>query len=132
VTGAATQIYYRGFNIAFFKLPSEIRARIEAKIDDIGLRLTDFPHYRLTGSNRCRLRVGDYRIIYACDVGQNAIHVLAVGHRREIYREVQDHRWRMAGFVLTPKRGNCRRNSTVSASGRLCCRFSSHWLRHAS
>jgi mRNA-degrading endonuclease RelE of RelBE toxin-antitoxin system len=31
-------------------------------------------------------RVGDYRIIYTFDVEQNRIHLLAIGHRREIYR----------------------------------------------
>jgi mRNA-degrading endonuclease RelE of RelBE toxin-antitoxin system len=55
----------------------------------MGLRLAVFPHYRLTGSNRCRLRVGDYRVIYTFDVTQGAIHLLAVGHRREIYQQLR-------------------------------------------
>lgn len=83
---AASQIYYTAFDAAFFRLPEQLRARIEAKIDDMGYRLRNFPHYRLTGSNRYRLRVGDYRIVYTFDVEQNEIHLLAVGHRREIYR----------------------------------------------
>jgi mRNA-degrading endonuclease RelE of RelBE toxin-antitoxin system len=45
-----------------------------------------FHHHRLKGSNRFRVRVGDYRIIYTYDVEQNRIHLLAIGHRREIYR----------------------------------------------
>jgi hypothetical protein len=56
---AALQICYTPFDSAFFKLPSEIRARIEAKVDEMGLRLKTFPHHRLKGSDRCRLRVGD-------------------------------------------------------------------------
>jgi mRNA interferase RelE/StbE len=52
----------------------------------MGLRLASFHHYRMTGGNRYRLRVGDYRIIYTFDISQNEIHLLAVGHRREIYR----------------------------------------------
>jgi mRNA interferase RelE/StbE len=40
----------------------------------------------MTGGNRYRLRVGDYRIIYTFDKTRNEIHLLAVGHRREIYR----------------------------------------------
>ena len=83
---AALQISYTPFDSAFFKLPPEVRARIEAKIDDMGVRLKTFPHHRLKGSARCRLRVGDYRIIYAFDAEQNIIHLLGVGHRREIYR----------------------------------------------
>ena len=52
----------------------------------MGLRLGSFPHYRMTGGHRYRLRVGDYRIIYTFDAGKNEIHLLAVGHRREVYR----------------------------------------------
>jgi len=82
---AATQVYYASFDAIFLKLPSTLRARVEAKIDGIGLRLTSYPHHRLKGSNRYRARVGDYRIIYTVDFGQNTIHLLAIGHRREIY-----------------------------------------------
>jgi mRNA interferase RelE/StbE len=83
---AATQIYYASFDTVFLKLAPALRARVEAKIDEIGLRLSSFPHHRLKGSNRFRVRVGDYRIIYTFDLEQNKIHLLAIGHRREIYR----------------------------------------------
>lgn len=84
---AALQIYYTGFDAAFFKLPPDVRVRIETKIDDMGQRLESFPHHRLEGSTRCRLRAGDYRVIYSFEVTHGVIHLLAVGHRREIYRE---------------------------------------------
>lgn len=85
---AALQIYYTRFDAAFFELPLQVRARIESKVDEMGLRLATFPHHRLAGSNRYRLRVGDYRIIYAFDIAGNILHLLAVGHRREIYRQL--------------------------------------------
>lgn len=85
---AALQIYYTGFDTAFFKLPVNVRARIEAKIDEMGLRLDKFPHHHLTGNDRYRLRVGDYRVIYTFNVAEGIIHLLAVGHRREIYRKL--------------------------------------------
>ena len=84
---AALQIFYSGFDTPFFKLPSNVRSRLEAKIDDMGLRLKTFPHHRLKGHDRYRLRVGDYRIIYIFDAERNIIHLLAVGNRREIYRD---------------------------------------------
>ena len=84
---AALQIYYQKFDARFFKLPSQPQSWIERKIDEMGLRLDRFPHHHLTGANRYRLRVGDYRVIYTFDVSRNVIHLLAVGHRREIYRE---------------------------------------------
>jgi mRNA interferase RelE/StbE len=83
---AATQVYYANFDAVFLKLAPAIRVRVEAKIDEIGSRLTSFPHHRLKGSNRFRARVGDYRIIYTVELEQNKIHLLAIGHRREIYR----------------------------------------------
>ncbi len=36
---AATQVYSRDFDADFLKLPSDLRVRIEAKIDDMGSRL---------------------------------------------------------------------------------------------
>ena len=83
---AATQVYYTGFDAIFFKLPPPLRARVEEKINEVGSRLASFPHHRLKDSNRFRVRVGDYRIIYTFDLEQNKIHLLAIGHRREIYR----------------------------------------------
>jgi mRNA interferase RelE/StbE len=85
---AATQIYYATFDAVFFKLPAAVRVRVELEIDEIGSRLGSYPHHRLRGSNRFRARVGDYRVIYTVDPKQNIIHLLAVGHRREIYRRM--------------------------------------------
>ena len=79
-----------GRDLAVFPLASGKSARVrqpdETKIDEIGLRLASYPHHRLKGSNRFRARVGDYRIILHFDLEQNKIHLLAIGHRREIYR----------------------------------------------
>lgn len=85
---AALQICYTTFDSAFFKLPPNVRSRIEAKIDEMGLRLKTFPHHRLKGHNRYRLRVGDYRIIYTFDAERNVIHLLGGGNRKEIYRDL--------------------------------------------
>ncbi|HET8926347.1 MAG TPA: type II toxin-antitoxin system RelE/ParE family toxin [Microbacterium sp.] len=38
------------------------------------------------GSGEMRIRVGDYRIVYDVNDGEVVILVLAVGHRREVYR----------------------------------------------
>ncbi|MEU6282019.1 type II toxin-antitoxin system RelE/ParE family toxin [Streptomyces sp. NPDC047028] len=39
-------------------------------------------------SARWRLRVGDYRVVYTVEDGQLIVWVLAVGHRRDVYRQV--------------------------------------------
>jgi hypothetical protein len=49
---AASQVHYASFDAAFFKLSPAVRARVEAKIDEIGSRLSSFPHHRLKGSDR--------------------------------------------------------------------------------
>ena len=53
----------------------------------VRVKCKTFPHHRLKGHDRFRLRVGDYRIIYTFDAERNVIHLLAVGNRREIYRD---------------------------------------------
>ena len=42
---------------------------------------------KLSGSERSyRIRVGDYRILYAVFSGRLVIEVIKVGHRRDVYR----------------------------------------------
>jgi mRNA interferase RelE/StbE len=56
------------------------------RIRDLGSRLETYPHLRLQGREEFKLRVGDYRIIYEFDTNKNEIYLLAMGHRREVYR----------------------------------------------
>ena len=83
---AALQIYSRDYDADFFRLPIDVRARIEAAVDRLGLKLDHHPHYHMTGMDAYRLRVGDYRIVYNLDRSKGVLHLLAVGHRREVYR----------------------------------------------
>lgn len=83
---AALQIYSRDFDADFFKLPSEIRARIEYGIDRLGMALDVHPQHRMKGLDAYRIRVGDYRVIYNFDRSKGVLNLLAVGHRREVYR----------------------------------------------
>jgi mRNA interferase RelE/StbE len=84
--GAATRIYSPDFDADFSRLPQKIQLQIEEKLNSMGLRLADYPHYRLAGSSEYRLRVGDYRVIYQYEKEQNEIFVLAVGNRDKIYK----------------------------------------------
>jgi len=43
---------------------------------------------KLRGVEEYRLRVGQYRILYAIDDHERVIDVIAVGHRREVYRGI--------------------------------------------
>ena len=41
---------------------------------------------KLQGQESYRLRAGDYRILYTIDDKSKKVFVVAVGHRREVYR----------------------------------------------
>jgi mRNA-degrading endonuclease RelE of RelBE toxin-antitoxin system len=41
----------------------------------------------MKGITAYRFRVGDYRVIYDFDCSKGVLHLLAVGHRREVYRK---------------------------------------------
>jgi mRNA interferase RelE/StbE len=86
VNGAATQVASRQFDEDYFRLPAGIQHRVQQHIDLMGSRLAAFPHYRMTGSDGFRLRVGDYRVIYRFDLTRGEIYLVAIGHRREVYR----------------------------------------------
>ena len=69
------------------KLDPQARRRIQAAIE----LLADEPRppaaIRLVGgAGEWRVRTGDYRIVYEIDDGVLLVLVLALGHRREIYR----------------------------------------------
>lgn len=88
ITARAQEIYAAEFDRIFFKLPEQVRERLETKISELGTKLNSFPHHRLKGSSDCRLRVGDYRVIYNFDLQQNRLYLITLGHRREIYRNM--------------------------------------------
>jgi mRNA interferase RelE/StbE len=69
------------------KLPREILPRINRAL--LSLEDEPRPHgvAKLSGSSdRWRIRVGDYRIIYKIDDAAREITVLRIAHRRQVYR----------------------------------------------
>jgi len=40
----------------------------------------------MTGIECYRVRIGDYRVLYDFDLSKGTLYLLAVGHRREVYR----------------------------------------------
>ena len=43
-------------------------------------------HEKLTGQERCRVRQGQYRIIYSIQDKELTVWVVKVGHRKDVYR----------------------------------------------
>ena len=66
----------------WLKLSADVRRRIDAKLTAYAANgLGDVK--RLKGRAGCRLRVGDWRVIFIEEAA--SIAVVAVGNRREIY-----------------------------------------------
>jgi len=68
------------------KLPKTNHKHICNKI--LSLEQNPRPHgiKKLRHKEEYRLRIGDYRILYTIDDLKKIITIIAVGHRREIYR----------------------------------------------
>ena len=83
---SALQIWSHVFCHAFDRLPAQVQTAVTSKIDEMGRRLSEHPHERLTGRPEFKLRVGDHRVLYTFDLAAGRLNLLYVGHRREIYQ----------------------------------------------
>ena len=81
------QICSHRFDRRFFALPIQVQERIQQRIDALGRDLRSFSHQRMQGLEAFRLRVGDYRVIYQFDPQKNELYLIAMGHRRDVYKE---------------------------------------------
>ena len=66
----------------WLKLSADIRKRIDAKLTVYATNGSGDVK-RLKGGGGCRLRVGDWRVIFIED--KTSIIIVAVGNRRDIY-----------------------------------------------
>jgi mRNA interferase RelE/StbE len=68
-------------------LDKGIASRMIKRVEE--LKFTPY-HFidRITDTNLWKVRVGDYRAILDMDERKKEIHVLKVGHRKNIYRQL--------------------------------------------
>jgi len=74
-------------------LDAAIGASIERKLLWLAENADGMVHRRLVGmpedlSGLCKLRVGDYRILYWIYHDRERVRIYRVGHRSEIYRQL--------------------------------------------
>ncbi|HNT33436.1 MAG TPA: type II toxin-antitoxin system RelE/ParE family toxin [bacterium] len=69
------------------KLPTSIQIRLVKKIESLGSDPRPQRVEKLIGREHgYRIRVGDYRVLYRVEDDVLTVLVVAVGHRREVYR----------------------------------------------
>ncbi len=72
---------------ALQKIPLQVRSRLQQAIDQLALNPRPSGAKALAGRhNLCRLRVGDYRIVYQVRDKALIVLVIKIGHRRDVYR----------------------------------------------
>jgi mRNA interferase RelE/StbE len=59
---------------------------VRAAIDALGFDPRPAGVVKLAGRDDYRVRLGDYRIVYAVDDDERLVIVARVAHRREVYR----------------------------------------------
>ncbi|MDB5089195.1 MAG: type toxin-antitoxin system RelE/ParE family toxin [Mucilaginibacter sp.] len=67
------------------KLQDNIVKRLIEAIYKLAENPRPIGYKKLKGREGCRIRVGDYRIIYEIFNGKLLIEVVALGHRKDIY-----------------------------------------------
>ena len=67
-------------------LETQIRLRVDDCLERIALDPYARGTAKLQGGDERRVRVGDYRVLYEVDVPNRRIIVIAIRHRREVYR----------------------------------------------
>jgi mRNA interferase RelE/StbE len=71
---------------AYRRLQGPLRDRIREAIDALAAEPRPRGVLKLAGRDDYRIRVGDYRVVYAVDDAERIVIVARIAHRREIYR----------------------------------------------
>ena len=68
-------------------LPRKLQLRIIGVIDALAQNPYPPACSKLKGREGFRIRTNDYRIIYTVENKKLIVHVIAIGHRKEIYKK---------------------------------------------
>jgi len=79
----------------FDKQPRAAQERLGEVLDGLAEEPRPPGAVKLTGVDAYRLRVGTYRIVYAIKDDQLVVLIAKVGHRRDLYKEVETIRRRL-------------------------------------
>lgn len=68
------------------EVPRRDREKIVSTIQALASEPRPVGSEKLTGDEKCRIRHGNYRVLYQIDDGAVVVTVVRVAHRREVYR----------------------------------------------
>lgn len=69
------------------RLPERLGLRVLAKIEKLGMAPRSKGSRKIEGAeNLWRIRVGEYRVVYAVDDRAKTIDIVAVRHRKDAYQ----------------------------------------------
>jgi mRNA interferase RelE/StbE len=67
-------------------LPLKDRRRVATRLQRLASDPRPTGAEKLSGQDKCRLRQGDYRVLYSVDDAALTVVIVKIGHRREVYR----------------------------------------------
>jgi len=79
--------FHPGAAREYRRLQGPLRERIRDAVDGLAEDPRPAGVVKLAGRDDYRVRVGDYRIVYAVDDTERVVIVARIAHRREIYRQ---------------------------------------------
>ena len=85
---ACSVVIYRSAERELKALPSEVVSWLASRLQALAGDPRPVQAIRSKASVYYRIRVGDYRVIYAIDDKLRQVTILVIGHRREIYRDI--------------------------------------------
>lgn len=78
-------IFEKSAQKKLYKLPSDARDKIIAKIQTLASNPRPHGSKKLTGRPGHRIRIGNYRVIYLIDDGMLTVLIIDVDDRKQIY-----------------------------------------------
>ncbi len=71
------------------KLPEDVQRRLVPRIDGLAANPRSGGAEKLSGEDAWRIRVGDYRVVYAIEDRVLLVLVIHIGNRREVYKRLR-------------------------------------------
>lgn len=82
-------IFHRGALREFDKLPAAAQQRIGEVVDALAEDPRPQGAAKVAGADAYRIRVGDYRAVYAVKDDRLVVLVVKVGHRKDVYTDIR-------------------------------------------